>query len=386
MKDEDKRKDQLIKELRERIAEMKSTENEHKKAEDGFKESEKKFQTFMESASDLIHILDKDGNFTYVNEAMAMILGYSKEEMIGMGITQILHKEHSVKFGSRREELIKKGKLTFEAIFVTKDGIGIYGESNVIAVYDDDGKFAGARCIFRDITERKQAGKELKHSMENLRRAIGGIVKVLVLTVEMRDPYTAGHQQRVSNLACTIATDMGLSTEKIEAIRIAGIIHDLGKISIPNDILIKPSSLTEHEFGIIKIHPQVGYDILKEVDLPGSIGQIVLQHHERMDGSGYPSGIKGEDILIEARILAVADVVEAMASHRPYRPAHGINTALQEIEKNKGTFYDPEVVDSCLKLFTEKGFSLENQEDFYKKGPVPFRRKNFDITSKKSSK
>jgi HD-GYP domain-containing protein (c-di-GMP phosphodiesterase class II) len=179
----------------------------------------------------------------------------------------------------------------------------------------------------------------------------------------MRDPYTSGHQQRVSDLARTIATDMGLSKEKIEAIRVAGTIHDLGKISIPNDILTNPSCLTNDEFGIIKTHSQVGYDVLKAVDLPGSVDQIVLQHHERMDGSGYPSGLKGKDILIEARILAVADVVEAMASHRPYRPAPGIDSALREISKNKGILYDPEVVDTCLKLFTEKGFSFQSQEE-----------------------
>ena len=283
-----------------------------------------------------------------------------------------------------KNELITKGKFTLEQIWITNDGKKVHGKNNIIAFYDNNGKLAGSRGIFHDITERKHAEKEIKHSMDNLRKTIGGIVRTMVLTVEMRDPYTAGHQQRVANLARTIAIDMGLSKERIEAIRIAGNIHDLGKICVPAEILSKPTYLiTNNEFAIIKTHSQVGYDILTEANLPSSVDQIVLQHHERMDGSGYPTGLKGKDIILEARILAVADVVEAMASHRPYRPAHGIDTALQEISKNKGTLYDPEVADTCLKLFTEKGFSLENQENFYKKGPIPFRRKDFDITSKK---
>jgi PAS domain S-box-containing protein/putative nucleotidyltransferase with HDIG domain len=390
MQDEDKTKDQIIKGLRERIVEMKSTGNERKNVKEALKKSEEKFRTFMERASDLIYMTDIDGNFTYVNDSMARTLGYFKKEMIGMHVSKVVSNESYKKFYNKIDELIEKGnvsfepilvtkncrevngenklvivydddgkKFTFEDIWITKDGREVYGENKLATVYDDDGKFAGGRCVFRDITDRKQAEKELKHSMENLRRAVGGIVRALMLTVEMRDPYTAGHQQRVSDLARAIATDMGLSKEKIEATRVAGTIHDLGKISIPSDILTKPSALKENEFAIIKDHPQVGYDILKEVDLPGSVSQIVLQHHERLDGSGYPLGLTGEDIFIEARILAVADVVEAMAYHRPYRPAFGIDTALQEVSKNKGTLYDPEAVDICLKLFTEKGFRLQ---------------------------
>jgi PAS domain S-box-containing protein/putative nucleotidyltransferase with HDIG domain len=332
---------------------------DRKQTEDDLKESEEKFRTFMESASDLMNIVDKDGKFTYVNEAMVRILGYSKEELMRMYYPQILSKESLERSDKIREELMLKGKLVLEETWIKKDGKETYGEVSLVAIRDSKGKYVGCRTIIRDFTERKKAEKKLKHSMENLRRAVGGIVKVLVLTVEMRDPYTAGHQQRVSNLARTIATDMGLSKEKIEATRVAGTIHDLGKISIPSDILTKPSALKENEFAIIKDHPQVGYDILKEVDLPGSVSQIVLQHHERLDGSGYPLGLTGEDIFIEARILAVADVVEAMAYHRPYRPAFGIDTALQEVSKNKGTLYDPEAVDICLKLFTEKGFRLQ---------------------------
>jgi putative nucleotidyltransferase with HDIG domain len=181
----------------------------------------------------------------------------------------------------------------------------------------------------------------------------------MALTVEARDPYTAGHQRRVADLARAIAEEMGLSKERIEGIRVAGGLHDIGKINIPAEILGKPGRINNMELGLIKMHPQVGYNILKGIEFPWPVAQIVLQHHERMDGSGYPQGLVGGDIVLEARILAVADVVEAMSSHRPYRPAHNIDKALEEISQNSGILYDPEVADVCLRLFTEKGFKLE---------------------------
>jgi len=211
----------------------------------------------------------------------------------------------------------------------------------------------------QEIAERKRAEEELQHTLEKLRKAMGGVIQAMALAVETKDAYTAGHQRRVANLARAIATEMGLSPERIEGIRMAGAIHDLGKISIPAEILSKPIGLSDLEYALIKIHPQVGYDILKEIEFPWPVAQIVLQHHERMDGSGYPQGLVGDDIILEARILAVADVVEAMASYRPYRPPCGLDKALEEISQNRGVLYDPEVVDACLRLFTEKGFKLE---------------------------
>jgi HD-GYP domain-containing protein (c-di-GMP phosphodiesterase class II) len=175
----------------------------------------------------------------------------------------------------------------------------------------------------------------------------------------MKDQYTAGHQPRVTQLACAIAEEMGLSKDQIEGIRMAASIHDVGKIMVPAEILNKPGPLTEIQYEMIKMHPRAGYDILKGLKLPWPIAQIILQHHERMDGSGYPQGLSGEEIMVEARILGVANVVEAMNAHRPYRPAYDIQEALAEILKNKGTFYDSAVVEACLRLFTEKGFKLD---------------------------
>lgn len=208
------------------------------------------------------------------------------------------------------------------------------------------------------ITERKRAEKELKHYSEKLRELIEEITQAIAATAELRDPYTAGHQQRVAQLACAIAREMKLSPETIKEIRVAGTLHDIGKIHIPSEILTKPGRLTEIEFNMIKTHPEAGYNILKTIQFPWPVAPVVFQHHERSNGSGYPSGLSAKDILPEARILAVADVVEAMSSHRPYRPARGIDKALAEISQNRGTLYDPQVVDVCLKLFAEKGFSF----------------------------
>jgi PAS domain S-box-containing protein len=194
---------------------------------------------------------------------------------------------------------------------------------------DENGRVTGALSSARDITDRKEAEEELLRILESLRKAVGTTIQVMVSAVEARDPYTAGHQIRSADLARAIATEMGLPQEKIEGIRMAGSIHDIGKLSIPAEILSKPTRLTELEFSLIKEHSRSGYEMLKDVESPWPLAQIVYQHHERMNGSGYPRNLKGDDILIEARIMVVADVVESMASHRPYRPAFGIEIALE---------------------------------------------------------
>ncbi len=218
--------------------------------------------------------------------------------------------------------------------------------------------FLDKEALEKVVAERTE---DLRKTTEDLRKALDAIVHVLALTVEVRDPYTAGHQRRVANLARAIAVEMDLSETVVESIYMAGVIHDIGKISVPAELLSKPGPLNENEFNLIKAHPQVGCDILKDIDFPWDISRIVHQHHEKMDGSGYPQGMSGEHIILEARILMVADVVEAMASHRPYRPALGIEKALEEIKKNSGLSYDPDVVDACVNLFSEKGYNLEQE-------------------------
>lgn len=198
---------------------------------------------------------------------------------------------------------------------------------------------------------RKRGEEALKRSIAKMRRTLDGVVNALAVTAEKRDPYTAGHQQRVAHLACAIAKEMRLPADQIDGIRVAATLHDIGKIAVPSEILTKPGQLTELEWGLIRCHPQAGYEILKNIPFTWPVARIVLQHHERMNGSGYPSGLSGEEILLEARILAIADVVEAMASHRPYRPALGIKEALTEISQNSGVLYDSDAVNACLRLF-----------------------------------
>ncbi len=207
-------------------------------------------------------------------------------------------------------------------------------------------------------SEQRRTEAELRSSLQKLRRVIGQTVNALASSLEKRDPYTAGHQQRVARIAHAVALQMGLPEEQAEGIRIAGILHDIGKISVPTDILAKPGRLSANEFNLIKEHPQVGYDILKDIEFDPPVATSIIQHHERLNGSGYPQGITADDIIIEARILAVTDVVEAMASHRPYRPSLGVDRALAEIAAHSGTLYDPDVVKSCLTLF-------EHQRDFF---------------------
>ena len=205
--------------------------------------------------------------------------------------------------------------------------------------------------------QRRRAEESVKASVEKLRRNLTGTIQVISMMLQTRDPYTAGHQRRVSALARSIAQEMGLDRDVIDNIRMAGNIHDIGKVSVPAEVLVKPTKLNDIEMRLMRAHPQTGYDILKVVDLPYPVAETVFQHHERLDGSGYPRGLKREEILVEACILSVADVVEAMASDRPYRPAVGLEAALAEIERNKGVAYRPEAVEACLRLFREKGFT-----------------------------
>jgi putative nucleotidyltransferase with HDIG domain len=192
-------------------------------------------------------------------------------------------------------------------------------------------------------------------------KALETTIQTLGLTTETRDPYTAGHQRRVAELACAIAEELHVEEQSVRGIRAAGLIHDIGKLSIPAEILSKPSTLTPLELGLVKAHAQTGYDILKGIVFPWPVAEMVLQHHERLDGSGYPQGLTGDAIVLGARILAVADVVEAMASHRPYRAALGIDKALEEIARGAGTVYDDQVASACLRLFAEKRFSFDGQ-------------------------
>jgi PAS domain S-box-containing protein len=304
---------------------------------------------------------DLAGNFTFVNDAECRDLGYSREELIGMNYRQYSDEATAKKLSELFHNIYNTGKPVkrFLEQFISKDGTRHFNEVSASLIRDAKGKPIGFRGISRDITERKRTEEQLQQTLESLRKAVGTTIQVMASAVEARDPYTAGHQIRSADLARAIASEMGISQDKIGGIRMAGSIHDIGKLSIPAEILSKPTKLSEIEFSLIKEHARKGYEMLKDVESPWPLAEIVYQHHERMDGSGYPRNLKGDDILMEARILSVADVVEAMASHRPYRAGLGIDAALNEIEKNRGIFYDVAVADACLRLFRDKGFKLE---------------------------
>jgi PAS domain S-box-containing protein/putative nucleotidyltransferase with HDIG domain len=321
------------------------------------RKSEEKYRTLFEDSSDAIYLNNQDGELIDFNLSTLELFGYSREEMLGINTKSVF--VNPDKYERLQDEIAKKGSVReFKAKLRKKDGTEMDCLITSTVRQAKDKSKLGYQGMIRDISELVSSRKQIEKTLTDLRKALGGTIEAMALTVETRDPYTAGHQRRVSNLARGIATEMGVSEEQIQGIRMAGVIHDIGKISVPGEILSKPGDISQNELGIIKEHPQVGYNILKTVDFPWPIARIVLQHHERMDGSGYPNGITGENILLEARILAVADVVEAMASHRPYRAALGINLALNEILKNRGSFYDPKVVDTCLRLFNEKGYRL----------------------------
>jgi PAS domain S-box-containing protein len=330
---------------------------ERKQAEKVLRESETRFREMFDDAPIGYHELDSEGRITRINRTELATLGYSAEEMLGRHVWEFIYEKDL----SRKAVLDKlAGTLpqgqNLERTYCKKDGTRIPVLIQDLLLWDKDGKITGIRTTVQDITDRKQADEKLKDTFESLRKAVSTTIQVMVSAVETRDPYTAGHQARSTELACAIATEIGLPQEKIDGIRMAGSIHDIGKLSIPAEILSKPTDLSKLEFSLIKEHSRSGYEILKDVESPWPLAQIVYQHHERMDGSGYPRNLKGDDILMEARILAVSDVVESMASHRPYRAALGLHVALEEIEKNRGTLYDEAVGDTCLRLFREKGY------------------------------
>ncbi len=220
------------------------------------------------------------------------------------------------------------------------------------------GKVQGVINNIRDITYRLQVEDEIEDTLKKLQKTLNGTVMALSSIIETRDPYTAGHQRRVVQLACAIAQELDFSESRIEGLRVMGFLHDIGKTAVPSEILCKPGKLSEYEFNIIKTHPQIAYDILKEIEFPWPVAQVVLQHHERLDGSGYPAGLSGREIIMEAAVLSVADVTEAITSHRPYRPALGLDKALEEIAQNNGILYNQKVVNACLTLFGEKNFEF----------------------------
>ncbi len=322
--------------------------------------SECNFRNSLDDSPLGVRIVTAEGSTIYANRAILDTYGYDNiNELINTPLIKRYTPESYEEYLARKEKRMRNGysgPSEYEISIVRKDG-----EIRHLYVLRKEIFWNGEKqyqVVYQDITLRREAEQKLNHTLKNLRESIRATIQVLGMASEERDPYTAGHHKRVADLARSIAKDMGLSSDVVEGIRLAGSIHDIGKLSVPSEILSRPTKLTDLEFMLIKEHPVSGCEMLKHVESPWPLAEIVHQHHERMDGSGYPDNLKGDDIIIEARIMAVADVVEAMSSHRPYRPAWSVEAALNEIETNRGTLYDKNVVNTCLKLFREKSYQL----------------------------
>jgi PAS domain S-box-containing protein len=330
---------------------------ESKRSSEALAESEARFRGLVEQSIAGIYLI-QDDKFAYVNPRFAEIFGCaSAGELIGReSLSIVIEKDRGVVLGMRRR--VEGGVLSMSYTFtgVRKDGVEIE-----VGVHSSRATHNGRSAVIglaQDISEKKRAEEQIQHYVAQLENAFMSTVEVATTLGEMRDPYTAGHQRRVAEIAVAVGAELGFDARRQEGLRVAGYLHDLGKIRVPSEILSRPGKLKSTEFQLVQGHAQAGYDVLKGVEFPWPVAEVALQHHERVDGSGYPQGLKGEAILIESRIVAVADVIEAMSSHRPYRPALGIDRALAEIERGRGSAYDAEVVDACLRLFREKQFEL----------------------------
>lgn len=333
---------------------------ERQEAEKALRESEAKFRALVESSSDWIWEVDEQFRYTYSSPQVYGLLGFRAEELVGKTPYDLMDSDDAARLRESLSDIAGRREhfRLVETSTHHKDGRLVYLETSGTPMFDAQGVFKGYRGINRDITGRKEAEQERLASAAKLEQTLLQIIEAIAATVEARDPYTAGHQRRVAQLASAIALEMGLPDDQVRGLYLAATIHDLGKIRIPAEILSKPGALNPVEFELVKTHPQTGYDIIKDMKFPWPIAQMVLQHHERLDGGGYPQRLTGEQMLLEAKILGVADVVEAMSSHRPYRAGLGLDAALDEISQQRGIRYDPEVVDSCLTLFREKKFEM----------------------------
>ena len=330
--------------------------SKRKRAEADAHKELKRAQQYLDVAGTVFLAMDEKGRVTLVNRRGCQLLGYEEAEILGKNWF-----EHFVPKAIREEiSSVSKSLLGSEGAMaeyhenpvLTKSGKERLIAWHNVVLRDEQGQIIGHLSSGNDITEQRVAEENLRHSLEATIQAVAWII-------EKRDPYTSGHQRRVAQLSVAIAHRLQLSKHQTEGIRVAATLHDTGKISVPAEILSKPSALTEMEYALLQEHPKVAHEILQTIAFPWPVAEIVLQHHERLDGSGYPRSLSGENILLEAKIMAVADVVEAMSSHRPYRPALGLDAALEEITTNRGRLYDEEVVDACVQLFAEGSFEFD---------------------------
>jgi PAS domain S-box-containing protein/putative nucleotidyltransferase with HDIG domain len=322
-------------------------------------DSEQRFRCMIEQSIAGVCII-QDDRFNYVNPRFEEILGYPVGDgLVGRSPLEIVSpKDRS----TVSDHLCALRDGTTHAVSYVYTALRNDGSIVEVGFNNSSVNYLGRPAIIglmQDISERKIAEEHIRRYTEKLQNSFMQTVGLATTLSEIRDPYTAGHERRVAVIAVAIGSEMGLDELRLVGLKVGGYLHDVGKTAIPVEILSKPGKISPIEYELIKTHPRAGYEVLKEVDFPWPVAEIALQHHERMDGSGYPQGLKGESIILEARIMAVADVLEAMASHRPYRPGLGIDKALEEIEQGRGSSYDPVVTDACLRLFREQGYKLQ---------------------------
>ena len=314
-------------------------------------------QAFLRNASDGVYILDAEGKVRELSDSFCTMIGYTRGELMGAHVSLWNAQWNPLELQSVLGKLAAKAdRSEFETRHRRKDGTILDVE-----VSGQRLELSGQTLLYlsaRDVTEKKRADRQILDQIEQLKSSVMSTVEVATVLNEMRDPYTAGHERRVAAIAAAIGAHLGFDEERQEGLRVAGHLHDVGKVIVPTEILSKPGKLGALEYQMIQGHAQAGFDVLKNVKFPWPVAEVALQHHERMDGGGYPQGLKGEAILLEARIMAVADVVEAMSSHRPYRSGLGIEEALAEVEGGGGTKYDRTVVEACLTLFRKEGYSI----------------------------
>ena len=332
---------------------------EIRQSEQVLQESEQRFRNMIEQTISGIYVR-RDGRFIYVNPRFCEIVVWSAADLLGQDVLQFTTTapDNLARIHQAWEQLAAGARnVKYTLPMRRKDGQLIELGLNASIITWDDGQPATI-VMAQNITERKRAEEQIASYVQQLEGAMQGTLQAISNMVELRDPYTAGHERRVGLIAGAIAREMGWDAERCKNLELVGLVHDIGKIAVPAEILSKPGRLSPLEMELVRCHAQAGYDILKDVTFATPIAEIIRQHHERMDGSGYPRGLRGDEILPEARVLAVADVIESMAAHRPYRAALGLDVAMAEIDKNRGQLYDPEVADAMARLVREKGYRL----------------------------